>query len=1224
MKNTFLHGHVIAIIAAGLLFITLFAPYAAGYEVVGWGLDVSTTPDGNDFIAIAAGQGQDMVVSQEFGLALKSDGSIVGWGDNDYGQATPPAGNNFIAIAAGNLHSLALKSDGSIVGWGYNAYGGATPPTGNNFIAIAAGTLHSLALKSDGSIVGWGFNNYGQATPPAGNNFIAIAAGLYHGLALKSDGSIVGWGDNTHGQATPPAGNDFIAIAAGWYQSLAIKSDGSIVGWGEYLAYTSSPWRQPYYVQVTAPAGNNFVAVAAGVDFSLALKGVSPLTATLTITPSTRTDYGSLLVGNIKDKTFNASNVGTSTISGTASVASPFSVVGGGSYTLAPGQSITTTIRYAPTSAGNNIAYVTFTGGGDQTRQVTGSAYTDPTPTTGTITGQVTRATDNSPMNGVTISVVGPGVDLSNGAQNPQTITGVSGSQSGVFSVSGLRPNAHYSVTANPPTPLLLNMVTTNEVTVVAGQTTTVNIALSSIAPPPELSAVDTPVVLVRGAAIVSPVVLPDNSWLDLETQMSLLSPSFSQVWNCNEDSIIIDGDQGIAPNAAQLKAYIQTKVLQYAQENGGQYPPAINIVAHSMGGLIVRQALGNNDHFVFDLVDRNGQPQCVSIKVGKVIMLGTPNAGSPLADIPLASLWPWGSDAIRDLTTTNISGHPGAKDGFNFNHPWPSGVSLYLYAATDGFYSQYLSLKCSAFLLSTSDPSPGSPWNVNDGEVPRPSVSGTDYYVDVVRQALLAGGTAPLTPIKTFSASPVEDCTDYQITGKGIDHVSLVHDSATLGWVIATLTGTATSATSQSVKTRPAMESTAMDAPSTNLLGMQPIEQISSILSSGQVNATSVISDAATTLSFQLLAQATDVVFRLQDPAGTVIDSTTPSSNSNVQYSAIIADSNLMLITYTISNPATGTWQVVLDGNSMSETQASCLLRVFGDSTVFLLPQTILPCNQGQDVVASCGLADLNSNPAMPVVNASITAMIQLPDGSTNNLTLFDDGWHNDGAPNDGVYASVLTNVQQAGTYSIAYRATGTNGQGQALQRVATGGFSVSSGHGSLWGDPVYENLDTDGDGIADFLEVKCWVNPTADGNYILAGDLVDANGTHRFSQSAGFAADGSGPIMATLIFDLAEMRAAGGKSIYHIENLQLFEVTSTGTAWLDAYHGSSVVNIQGADLDMDGDVDFVDYAIFANHWMYQNCAEPDWCEGTDFNHSGSVDILDLATFARYWLEGL
>ena len=54
--------------------------------------------------------------------------------------------------------------------------------------------------------------------------------------------------------------------------------------------------------------------------------------------------------------------------------------------------------------------------------------------------------------------------------------------------------------------------------------------------------------------------------------------------------------------------------------------------------------------------------------------------------------------------------------------------------------------------------------------------------------------------------------------------------------------------------------------------------------------------------------------------------------------------------------------------------------------------------------------------------------------------------------------------------------------------------------------------------------------MNPTAAGNYILAGDLVDASGTNRFSQSAAFAADGTGPMQVTLIFDLPVIRAAGG----------------------------------------------------------------------------------------------
>ena len=57
-------------------------------------------------------------------------------------------------------------------------------------------------------------------------------------------------------------------------------------------------------------------------------------------------------------------------------------------------------------------------------------------------------------------------------------------------------------------------------------------------------------------------------------------------------------------------------------------------------------------------------------------------------------------------------------------------------------------------------------------------------------------------------------------------------------------------------------------------------------------------------------------------------------------------------------------------------------------------------------------------------------------------------------------------------------------------------------------------------------------------------------------------------------------------------------------------------------ADFDVDDDVDFVDYAVFADHWADVDCNEPDWCKGADLNKSGETDILDLAIFANYWLE--
>jgi len=253
-------------IAAGIL--------RGGYEIFAWTDypaignqygQVSDAPEGADFIDVAAGK--------RHCLALRSDGSLVGWGYNVHGECNVPDGNDFTAIAGGTYHSIALKSDGSIVVWGDNGFNQITDkPSGNDFVAITAGDFHSLALRSDGAVIAWGRNSSNQCNvpdPDPGTVYTAIAAGSAHSLALQSDGMIKAWGSNAMGQTTiyPGVENDNKAVAACSNYNLLLRSDGTLISWGN--GDWSDP-ETPRYHERPADS-NDFVAIAAGADHILAL-----------------------------------------------------------------------------------------------------------------------------------------------------------------------------------------------------------------------------------------------------------------------------------------------------------------------------------------------------------------------------------------------------------------------------------------------------------------------------------------------------------------------------------------------------------------------------------------------------------------------------------------------------------------------------------------------------------------------------------------------------------------------------------------------------------------------------------------------------------------------------------------------------------------------------------------------------------------------------------------
>ena len=135
-------------------------------------------------------------------LILRADGSLDG------SAGLPGFGTNWVAISQGFNYSLGLRADGTVVGWGNNAYGQTnTPPGLSNVMAIAAGYYHSLALKEDGTVLAWGRNVEQQTNVPLIlSDVVAIAAGGYHSMALKSDGTVVAWGATIMARPMCPRG----------------------------------------------------------------------------------------------------------------------------------------------------------------------------------------------------------------------------------------------------------------------------------------------------------------------------------------------------------------------------------------------------------------------------------------------------------------------------------------------------------------------------------------------------------------------------------------------------------------------------------------------------------------------------------------------------------------------------------------------------------------------------------------------------------------------------------------------------------------------------------------------------------------------------------------------------------------------------------------------------------------------------------------------------------
>lgn len=170
-----------------------------------------------------------------FLLAVREDGSIIGWGDNRRGQLgmsaarvqvrpVPAAeglnGNDLKDIQCGNNNTLFLMKDGTVYTCGTYSHGtqGLGPlkhnvntpvriPALSRIVQIACGFGHNAALDEDGHLWVWGRNDLGQLgignrkgqdTPVMLDleNIVDVTCGGKFMLARAADGREYGWGSN--------------------------------------------------------------------------------------------------------------------------------------------------------------------------------------------------------------------------------------------------------------------------------------------------------------------------------------------------------------------------------------------------------------------------------------------------------------------------------------------------------------------------------------------------------------------------------------------------------------------------------------------------------------------------------------------------------------------------------------------------------------------------------------------------------------------------------------------------------------------------------------------------------------------------------------------------------------------------------------------------------------------------------------------------------------------
>lgn len=539
-----------------------------------------------------------------------------------------------------------------------------------------------------------------------------------------------------------------------------------------------------------------------------------------------------------------------------------------------------------------------------------------------------------------------------------------------------------------------------------------------------------------------------------------------------------------ISDNAAEIGGEVEALKKRWGIDS-------LNVVAHSKGGIDARHYAESS----------NG--------IASLVQIGTPNAGSPLADAAQASL----------LILTGVVG-----TALIDTLAAPAGIQL-----TTGYMQRY-----NAF-------------HGHNPQTQYASLAG-DYrfggwgIVDAGLSAFYGGANDTIVSVSSVHALSYASHMTYQSTDSNLQarHMSQTASPDILAMLIK-IASRGTQGTAPFITTGTA------DAPAAPAPMPRRTGTLAGTVRSGQTVRQLLRIDSCARAVVTLYHGTGDLGFTLITPTGRRVD---PSQvSSTIDYVSYGESDGLRFKSYAINRPEAGLWTLEISGTTVVAPSgeepyfASALLE--GTSIDLEARLSRESYRVGQPLVILATPRDGST----PLRGVAVNAMIGSPDETTDTVALRDDGVGDDAVAGDGTYSGQFSRVSIPGLYRVVVTAISASPQ---MNRETLLVAAVSASQSRLNGAFAASGVDTDGNGLFDELLVQSGVSIASPARYRMYGLLTTPTGNEIATATAVADLAAGAPTM-TLRFDGRQIFQAGADGPFDLKLVRLAEEGTVSVLPLD-----------------------------------------------------------------------